>query len=391
MSAAALPSAEWLVRPQTQAIFAALDGAEQRTRAVGGVVRDTILGRQPSTVDIDLATELLPQEVMARASAVGISCYPTGIEHGTITLQLEGTLAEVTTLRRDVQTDGRHALVAFGTDWAVDAGRRDFTLNALYCSADGTLFDPLGGIDDALAGRVRFIGDPNQRIAEDGLRVYRFFRFSASHGEQQFDPAGLLACAAAKDQLEHISRERVASEVVRMLGLPQVAMTLLMMAEIGLLTFDDATARSLVNYEALGGQSATARLALLADGNLEQLQKDWRLSNSLVGAARDIMRAATLVADEAVGEAAYRYGESAVEGLAVTGARQAWGRARLAETARLLARVVVPPFPVNGEDLADLGIARGPRMGKVLADLEHAWIKSGFTLGKPALLAMVQL
>ncbi|MCS6760402.1 MAG: CCA tRNA nucleotidyltransferase, partial [Candidatus Devosia euplotis] len=191
MSIAALRSAEWLLRTQTQAIFAALDGARGRTRAVGGVVRDTLMEREHANPDIDLATELLPEVVLARAAAAGIAGYPTGIAHGTVTLKLGDALAEVTTLRRDIETNGRHAIVAFGTDWAADAGRRDFTLNALYCGADGTLFDPLDGVEDALAGKVRFIGDAGERIAEDGLRVYRFFRFSASHGQQQFDPAGV--------------------------------------------------------------------------------------------------------------------------------------------------------------------------------------------------------
>lgn len=389
MSAAALPSAEWLLRPQTQAIFAALDGGQGRSRAVGGVVRDTIMGRQRDNPDIDLATELLPEEVMARAKAAGIACYPTGIDHGTVTLRLGETLAEVTTLRRDVQTDGRHAVVAFGTDWNLDASRRDFTLNALYCGPDGTLFDPLGGLEDALAGRVRFIGAADQRIEEDGLRVYRFFRFSASHGGQQFDPDGLLACAAAKDRLSRLSRERVGSEIIRMLGLPQVALTLLMMAEIGLLAFDDRTARALVAYEALGGQSATARLALLAGNDLESIQGAWRLSNGLVGAARDIASAAALLAEEKIGEAAYRHGETAVEGLAVIAAREAWGQARLAETARALAGIVVPAFPVDGNDLAGLGVKPGPGMGQQLARLERAWIDSGFALGKPELLTLV--
>lgn len=386
MTAAALTTAEWLLRPETQAIFAALDGAAGRTRAVGGVVRDTLLDRQRDNPDIDLATELLPDDVMARARAAGIAVYPTGIEHGTVTLKLGQTLAEVTTLRRDVETDGRHAVVAFGTDWLEDASRRDFTLNALYCGADGTLFDPLGGIEDALAGRVRFIGDAAKRIEEDGLRVYRFFRFSASHGAQQFDPDGLLACTEAVPHLGHLSRERVGQEICRMLGLPQVALSLLMMAELGLLRFEDAAARGLVAYEALGGQSATTRLALLAGSALEKAQADWRLSNEMIREAQELERAATLLAKDRVGEAAYRHGERAVEGLALIAAREGWSQARLAETARALGSLVVPPFPINGRDLAGLGMEPGPALGQELGRLERLWIDSGFTLGKADLL-----
>ena len=391
MTVLALKSAEWLVRSETQAIFAALDGAQGRTRAVGGVVRDTILVRQRANPDIDLATELPPEEVIARAKAAGIASYPTGIAHGTVTLKLGETLAEVTTLRRDVETDGRHAVVAFGTDWVEDARRRDFTLNALYCHADGTLFDPLDGLEDAQAGRVRFIGDAHQRIQEDGLRVYRFFRFSASHGRQQFDPEGLLACVEAAPRLGHLSRERVGQEIIRMLALPQVAATLLMMAEAGLLRFDDSVAKALVVYESLGGQSALTRLALLAGDGLEQAQKAWRLSNEMISGARDIARAAALLADDRVGEAAYRHGESAVEGLAMVAARDAWGQARLAETARALGSIEVPEFPINGRDLADVGVVPGPAMGQELARLERAWIESGFVLGKPALLGLLRL
>tara|TARA_R110002124_G_scaffold114535_46_gene269663 strand:+ start:492 stop:1667 length:1176 start_codon:yes stop_codon:yes gene_type:complete len=386
----ALTTAAWLRRAETQAIFAVLGGEAGQTRAVGGVVRDTVLGRQRPNPDIDLATELLPEAVAARAASAGIASYPTGIAHGTVTLKLGDTLAEVTTLRRDVETDGRHAVVAFGTDWTVDASRRDFTLNALYCGPDGALFDPLGGIDDALAGRVRFIGEAGARIAEDGLRVYRFFRFSASHGGQRFDPDGLVACADAVPRLGHLSHERVGSEILRMLDLPQVALSLLMMGEIGLLRFDDSVARALVAYEALGGHSVAARLCLLAGDGLDELQRAWRLSNATIAAVSSVERAARLLAEDKVAEAAYRHGEAAVEGLAVVAAREGWGQARLAETARALAALAVPDFPISGRDLTDLGMAPGPAMGRELARLERAWIESGFALGKRDLLLLAR-
>ena len=385
-----LATADWLDRAETQAIFAALDGARRRTRAVGGVVRDTVMGRTHGN-DIDMATELLPDEVMARAKAAGIACYPTGIEHGTVTLKLGATLAEVTTLRSDVETDGRRAVVAFGTDWVEDARRRDFTLNALYCAADGTLYDPLGGADDARAGIVRFIGDPAERIAEDGLRVYRFFRLSASHGEQRLDPDGLTACTATVGKLGHLSRERVGSEVMRMLALPRVAMTLAVMSEIGLVPLEDAALRALVAYEGFGGHLATTRLALIGGDRLDALQGEWRLANDIVSAAHHISQAATLLADDRIAEAAYRHGEAAVEGLAAASSRGQWGMARLSEAARALGALVVPPFPVTGHDLAGLGLAPGPALGQELARLERAWIESGFALGKGELLALVRL
>ncbi|MHA6731904.1 CCA tRNA nucleotidyltransferase [Devosia sp. A369] len=385
----ALASAEWRLRPETQAIFAALDGANRRTRAVGGVVRDTIMGRAHSG-DIDMATELLPDEVIARATAAGIAYYPTGIDHGTVTLKLGETLAEVTTLRRDVETDGRHAVVAFGTDWVEDAGRRDFTLNALYCAADGTLYDPLGGVEDARNGVVRFIGAPTQRIAEDGLRVYRFFRLSASHGGENFDAAGLAACAAAVSELGHLSRERVGGEIIRMLGLPKITRTLTQMADIGLLSLAEPALPALAAYEQLGGQSPETRLALIAGDDLDAAQSAWRLSNEQLNTARAIIKAATLLQYDRIGEAAYRHGEAAVEGLAAAAALGKWGPARLAEAARTLAAIVVPPFPLSGYDLTDFGIPPGPALGRELARLERVWIDSGFTLGKVELLAQAR-
>ena len=280
--------------------------------------------------------------------------------------------------------------MAFGTDWREDASRRDFTLNALYCAADGTLYDPLAGADDARNGVVRFIGDAAQRIAEDGLRVYRFFRLTASHGSQRLDPDGLTACAGAVGQLGHLSRERVGQEVMRMLALPKVALTLAVMSEIKLLPLGDAALRAVVAYEDFGGQAAASRLALLAGGDLNARQADWRLSNDIVSQARNIDRAATLLADEKIGEAAYRFGETAVEGLAVAAARGNWRPARLAEAARMLGSMVVPPFPVTGHDLAGLGMAPGPALGRELSRLEGLWIESGFTLGKAELLTLAR-
>lgn len=381
--------AEWLRDHDMQAIFAALDGGRRRTRAVGGVVRDTIMGRAHSG-DVDLATELLPDEVIARAQAAGIASYPTGIDHGTVTLKLGKALAEVTTLRRDIETDGRHAVVAFGTDWVEDARRRDFTLNALYCTADGTLYDPLGGAEDARNGLVRFIGDASQRIAEDGLRVYRFFRFSASHGGGHVDPAGLVACADAVSRLDHLARERVGHEMMRMLALPNVASILAQMSDIGLLPLAPEVLRVLIAYETIGGQSAPTRLMLIAGDDLDSWKLRWRLGNDAIAAARSIRLAAELMGDDRIGEAAYRYGEAAVEGLAAAASTGNWGRMRIAEAARMLSATVVTPFPLNGKDLAGLGMVPGPVLGKELARLETLWIESGFALGKAELLTLAR-
>ncbi|WIY51886.1 CCA tRNA nucleotidyltransferase [Devosia sp. YIM 151766] len=380
---------EWLERPAVQAIFAALEGATGRTRAVGGVVRDSLLERRRENADIDMATELLPVAVMQMARAAGIAAYPTGIDHGTVTLRLDGTVVEVTTLRQDVATDGRHAEVAFGSDWVADAERRDFTLNALYCFADGRLFDPLGGAGDLINGRVRFIGDAGQRIAEDGLRVYRFFRFSASHGGEQFDPEGLAACQAAAGSLDHLSRERVGSEMLRILALPKIVRTLAAMAAIGLLAPEEEVLTMLQRYEALGGHAPAARLALLSAAGLAQLQADWRLSNAVTERAARIAGAADLLAEGKGNWAAYRFGEDAVEGLAVAAARQHWPRSLLAETARELGRLPAAAMPVSGKDLMARGMQSGPELGAALQVLEKNWVESGFALDRAALLAML--
>lgn len=385
-----LDGAEWLERPEVQAIFAALDGAAGRTRAVGGIVRDSLVGRVRDRSDIDMATELLPVAVMQKARAAGIATYPTGIDHGTVTLRLGETSVEVTTLRRDVTTDGRHAEVAFGTDWVEDAQRRDFTLNALYCGADGRLFDPLGGAGDLINGRVRFIGDAGKRIAEDGLRVYRFFRFSASHGDQQLDPDGLAACRDAVGRLGHLSRERVGGEMLRMLALPKIALTIGAMSAIGLVALDEAALQALQRYEKLGGQGAAARLALLFPARLEAVQADWRLSNAVVEQTARIAEAARLFVDGQTNWAAYRFAEDAVEGLAVAAARADWPRELLAETARDLGRLPVAPLPVSGKDLVARGMQPGPELGAILQQLERKWVESGFTLDPESLLGTVQ-
>jgi poly(A) polymerase len=387
MSATDLSGAPWLERAETQAILAALDGELRRTRAVGGAVRDTVMGLEGrESPDIDLATEMTPEQVIERAEAAGIAHYPTGIAHGTVTLRLGETLAEVTTLRQDVETDGRHAVVRFGRDWKADASRRDFTINALYCAADGTLYDPLGGLPDALAGRVRFIGVPAERIAEDGLRVYRFFRFSASHGGENLDPDGLAACADAVGRLGHLSAERVGGEMLRLLALGRVTRTLGAMAAVGLLDADEPVLRRLAHYEALGGRGMPARLVLLGI-DLDALKERWRLSNEVVRVARSVRQAAELMERERVAEAAYRCGEAAVEGLAVAAAEREWQRERVAEMARELGRLVVRRMPVSGDDLAGLGVPPGPAMGREIARLEQAFIDSGFSLTKEELLA----
>lgn len=390
---ARLSGAEWMAAAQP--FFAVLDGAEGRTRAVGGAVRDTILGIARTKTDIDLATELLPEAVMARARAAGMGAYPTGIEHGTVTLVKENRTAEVTTLRQDVETFGRHARVAFGTDWTADAARRDFTMNALYALADGTVFDPLGGLEDCLAHRVRFIGDADQRIAEDRLRVFRYFRFVATHGEETFDHISLSACANAASALDTVSAERVGSEMMRLLGAARCTMTLSKMVEIGVLdgaVFSRPALRVLDRLEKLGTPDAVTRLAVLLRSGAEpdRLKDGWRLSNAVVKAASRIAEASGMAEDGSLHALAYGYEDIAQEALAVAAALQdddgVW-LARSIETVRDIAPGV---FPLSGSDLAQAGFA-GPAIGTELRRLEALWVESGFALGREALLGKLRL
>jgi poly(A) polymerase len=386
-----LREAHWLASPDVQAVFALLDGDARRTRAVGGIVRDTLLGIVRPEAEVDFASELRPEEVMARAAEGKIAAYPTGIAHGTVTLRLGMLVAEVTTLRQDVATDGRHAQVSFGTDWAADAARRDFTINAFYADSAGALFDPLHNISDLLQGRVRFIGDPDRRIAEDRLRVYRFFRFSASHGGERFDVAGLEAVKRAAGTLDRLSAERVGSEMRRMLDLPRVATTLRAMSEAGVLALAPETIDRLQVY---GGQTHRAnfgaRLALLLASESQDFQALWRLPNDAMSRARAILAAAELLQEFRVYEAVYRFPGLLPDAVDVASVLAGWTEAGKSAVLDQLQKVTPRAFPLSGADLLASGLKAGPRLGGELARLERLWIESGFALDRAALLARVE-
>jgi len=389
---ARLKTAEWLVRAETQELWALLDGERGRTRVVGGIVRDTLLDRPREKSDIDFATELLPPEVALRAERAGVTVYPTGIEHGTLTLRLGTLVAEITTLREDIETDGRRAVVKFGTDWSHDAARRDFTLNALYASMSGELFDPLDGLEDCLAGRIRFIGDPARRIVEDRLRVYRFFRFSASHGGEKFDPTGLAACRDASGTLGTVSAERIGAEIKRMLSLPRVAITLRTMVEAGVLHLSHESIRRLHSYERRARRpDVAARLALIiAETGSHKLKSMWRLSNDDIVAAEAILAVAGLLREYELHEAAYRNPAALADGVEVAAVLADWSDAgRLAVTEQLRS-LDVPRFPLSGGDLVRLGMRPGKALGAELDRLEQLWIESRFALDRDTLLAKVE-
>jgi poly(A) polymerase len=387
-----LKAAPWLANPDAQAIFSLLDGEGERTRAVGGIVRDTLLGIARENSEVDFATELPPDEVMARAQRMGIAAHPTGIAHGTVTLKVNALLAEVTTLREDVETDGRHAVVRFGTDWHRDAERRDFTINALYADMFGKLFDPLGVSGDLTEPRVRFIGSPDQRIAEDRLRVYRFFRFSASHAGERFDGEGLEAVARAAGTLGSLSAERVGAEMRRILGLPKVATTIRTMHETGILVLGEETLDWLRAYGVRASRPHfLARLALIVAGEgADATQARWRLSNEEVSRAETIVKVARLLQDLRVHEAAYRHPAALADGIEVATVLAGWTDAGKSAVLDQLAHVSLAPFPINGNDLLKAGWASGPNLGAELARLEQMWIDSAFQLDREALLRLAK-
>ncbi len=389
---ARLAAAEWLAISDAQKIFEVLDGGAQKTRAVGGLVRDTILARPLGGLDLDLATELLPAEVMTRAEAAGIASYPTGIEHGTVTLRNGTVTAEVTTLREDIATDGRRAVVRFGQDWVRDAERRDFTMNALYASADGSLFDPLGGLDDCLEGRVRFIGDADARVREDRLRVFRFFRFSASHGNQRFDEAGLRACIRARHDLGRLSAERIGTEMRKLLALPKMAATLSLMVDSAIIALPVMALRALQALERRGGADSPylVRLALIA--SFEEpatLKARWRLSNTEINQVEAILKATALLRELRVREAVYRYRGVLVEALDTASVLEGWTDAAKAAIVEQARTITPPSFPISGADLRRAGYSAGPSLGNELARLEALWIESAFSLDRQDLLASV--
>lgn len=356
---------------------------------VGGCVRNALLGQPVS--DIDIATSLLPQVVMQRASDAGLGAVPTGIDHGTVTVVAGGLQHEVTTFRKDIDTDGRHATVAFGTDLGADAARRDFTMNALYASADGAVLDPLGGLDDLLARRVRFIGDPDARIREDRLRVLRFFRFFAQYGQDTApDSKGLVACQRARGDLGDLSRERVGAEMTKLLAVTDPTPAVEAMIDTGVLPalLDGVSASgSIQRLSGLIRAEATANL------HGDWLRRLWALApetdptDALRLSRRDARRLSVLrrglSSNQSSPEAAYRHGVQA--GIDLGLARAALDIEPIApDDPAHLARAADAICPVSAADLMP-GL-QGKALGERLAQLETLWIDSGFALTRDQLL-----
>ena len=377
-------------------VWRAFEGSGEETRIVGGAVRDWALGLKVN--DVDFATTATPDVVIARAKAAGLKSVPTGIEHGTVTVVADGRGFEVTTLRRDVETDGRRAKVVFGRDFQGDAGRRDFTINALSLDAVGRVHDYCGGLADLDAGRVRFIGDARARVGEDHLRILRFFRFSASYARGPLDCEGLDACVAGRAGLAALSRERVRAELLKWLGAARAGETIAEAAGAGLL--DDslgaiaypARLQKVVAIEGHDDAPADAvlrlgALAVMGTEDAERLRARLRLSNA--EAERLEAMAAALpplhgrLAPPSLGDLRVllfeRGRRAALDALILAQADspapphdEAFASAR-----RFLAGTPAPKMPFGGADLLKRGIADGPGMGRLLKELQAMWIRAG--------------
>lgn len=379
----------WLESQATQAVMRALEasGGAGCARFVGGCVRNSLLG-QPVD-DIDIATRLRPEQTMAALTAAGLKAVPTGVEHGTVTGVSERRPYEITTLRCDVETDGRRAVVAFTEDWAEDAARRDFRLNALYADAAGTVFDPTGGgLEDAAAGRIVFVGVAETRIREDYLRILRFFRFYAWYGRGEPDAVGLAACAALKGGMAQLSAERVSKEVLKLLAAPDPRAAVRAMAETGVLAQVLPQAQPLTLFEAMCDltDDPVMRLSTLlpADaGAVMEIAGGLRLSNAVrdrlaaaAAAVADGPAVSPTISDAEARAAIYRLGRRTFEDRLVRA--EASGEGDGARLQALAAGWTPPKMPVGGRDLARLGLTPGPETGRLLKAFEDGWIADDF-------------
>lgn len=395
MLAGRMQNVSWLQRTSLARVFEALNkGSGGGTRIIGGAVRNALLG-QPVN-DIDLATVLEPHEVMKRAASANIASYPTGIDHGTVTVVAEGDSYEVTTLRRDVATDGRRAVVAFTSDWHEDALRRDFTINALSATQNGDVFDTVGGLADLAERRVRFIGEAEARIREDYLRILRFFRFTSAYAKGAPDAGGLAASITLKDGMRQLSAERIGSEMMKFIVTRRAGEIAEIMQQAGVLQVLTACTASpqhlqhLQRVEAALGEApdAITRIAaLLLDrpGDVPTLAQEFRLANAFVS---DLSAAAAInpshrssASEQASKAEIYRSGSISFQ----RALRIAWARSGASEQdvawldkSRLAASWSPPVLPVSGNDVMALSVPAGPRVGQILRDFEAWWVAAGF-------------
>jgi poly(A) polymerase len=381
-------TAKWLKEPSLQTVFAVIAAAGGEARVVGGALRNTVL--RQAVGDIDLASTLSPQKMVKAFRNAGHSVYPTGIDHGTVTVSINSQTYEITTLRKDVETDGRRAVVAFTDDWREDALRRDFTMNALYCDAVGKIYDYTDGYRDILRNRINFVGTPQVRIKEDYLRILRFFRFLSVYKKLKPDKLGLAACIKLKKGLTALSAERIAQEMFKLLEGENAVPVLKLMAKHDVLINVFAHNN---DFRALSRlpRDAILRAFVLAK-NPHVLRDAWRLSNAQSKRIEDLLEyglPSPKLRENERRRILYAMGvhtwcDSVLVGWAKSSAPLtdgAWKR-----MLSLPKRWPIPKFPVSGRDLMELGYAPGPDLGRHLRQLEEYWVAADFKLTRADLL-----
>jgi len=378
----------WMVEPATRAVLTALSAGDVEARFVGGSVRDALLGQRIS--DIDIATPAPPERIIELLEKAGIKVVATGLAHGTVTAVVPPRHFEITTLRRDVETYGRRARVAFDADWAADAARRDFTINAIFLAPDGTIDDPVGGVSDLRAHRVRFVGDPPTRIAEDVLRLLRYYRFEARFGTGIGDKRARAACRAATHLLPTLSGERIAQELVKLLETPDPIAVLRMMQEDGVLAVALPETRRLDRLGRLIEIEPKAdpllRLAALIEVDeygAAALAARLRFSNAWRDRLRGLLRPWPVDQKgvvQAQRRALYRLGVARYSDVALLLAAEGeMSKSRLAELLGIARTWTPPVFPLAGHDVTELGIPPGERVGQLLEAVRDWWEASDFT------------
>ena len=382
-----LARAPWLNEPRLQAVLAVLNTGGE-TRVAGGAVRNALMGLPIR--DVDLATSLEPRDVIQLAKGAGFGVHPTGIEHGTVTVVNRAAAFEVTTLRHDVETDGRRAVVAFTKDFADDAARRDFTMNALYCSRKGEIYDYTNGYADILKKKVKFVGVPAERIKEDYLRILRFFRFHAAYGKGKPDAVGLAACKRLRAGLDGISAERKRQELLKLLVAPRAVETLKVMAETGILK---KILPTVDQWRVLSRLPLDPILRLYAMAKEPAALKDsLRLSNdeaARLAALKAAPKLAPTLREKEQRALLYQLGPHCFADaalLSLAQSRAALGDRAWAKLLKLPSRWQAPVFPLTGKDFLERGIAPGPRLGQLLQQIEDYWIAGDFCATKADLL-----
>jgi poly(A) polymerase len=376
--------APWLHDADARAVIDALmaAGGPACVRFVGGCVRDALLDRAGG--DVDIATTLRPEQTIAALKSAGLKAVPTGVEHGTVTAVSDRRPFEVTTLRRDIETDGRRAVVAFTDDWSEDAHRRDFRLNALYSDSEGRVFDPVGkGVADACAGRIVFVGDPRRRIEEDHLRILRFFRFFAWYGRGAPDAEGLEACREMADGVDRLSAERISTELLKLLAAPVPGTAVRAMDAAGVLARVLGAPADLERFEAVAARDPDPLLRLSAlwpDDSAFVGSAARRLRLPKVAWARLEAAAEPLALDEPTDQAARRLVHAVGTRAARDRALKSSDPAAVSVVQRVAARWTPPALPVGGREVARLGVPPGPETGAVLRAFEESWVADDFPM-----------